>query len=380
MSVTIADMAEIMADIAPPCLAEQWDNSGLQVGQMDWPVKNVQIALDPLPEVVGSICREADLLITHHPLIFKPLKTIDLRSPLGSVIDKAVRHKLGIFSAHTNLDSSAHGINDYLAQKIGLRQLRVLGHEYKESLYKLSVYVPVEKEHDVLNALFETPAGTIGNYTCCSFRNYGTGTFRPGKAATPYSGEINAVSQTQEVRIEAQVLKKDIDLVIRYLRKHHPYETMAYDIFPLDTPSPDQNNLHQDKKQGLGRVGILDTPTDLKSFALKIKHLLGIQNLKFAGRPDLAINTAALCSGSGSSLMKQFFSSGAQVYISGDLHYHDARDVESAGLGLIDIGHFASEHLMVDVLANRLKEIITERNMKVQIEAFKHEKDPFVYL
>jgi len=377
MTVTIADMAEIMADIAPPCLAEKWDNVGLQVGQMDWPVKNVRIALDPLPEVVNSVCREADLLITHHPLIFKPLKTIDLKSPLGAVIDKAVRHKLGIFSAHTNLDSSAQGINDYLARKIGLNQLKVLGDEHKEESCKVSVYVPVEKEHEFLNALFETPAGIIGNYTCCSFRNYGTGTFKPGKSAKPYSGEIDKVSHAQEVRIEVQVLKKDMGMVITHLKKHHPYEIMAYDIFPL-TPTP--LPLPAATIQGLGRIGILDTPTDLKSFALMIKQSLGIENLKFAGRPDLPIDTVALCSGSGSSLMGRFFSSGAQVYISGDLHYHDARDVESADLGLIDIGHFASEHLMVDVLANQLKAIIAEKNMKVQIEAYKHEKDPFVYL
>ena len=379
MTVTIADMAGIMAHIAPPRLAEKWDNVGLQVGQMDWPVKNVRIALDPLLEVVDSVCREADLLITHHPLIFKPLKTIDLKSPLGAVIDKAVRHKLGIFSAHTNLDSAAHGINDYLAQKIGLKQLRILGDEHKEELCKLSVYVPVEKEHEFLNALFETQAGKIGNYTCCSFRNYGTGTFKPEKSANPYSGEINTISQVQEVRIEVQVFKKELGMVIAHLKKYHPYETMAYDIFPLDI-SPDTDKSHIETIQGLGRVGILDTPTNIKSLALTLKQSLGIENIKFAGRPDLPVNTVALCSGSGSSLMKHFFSSGAQVYISGDLHYHDARDVESADLGLIDIGHFASEHIIVEVLANQLKKIVAERNIEVQIEAFKHEKDPFVYL
>jgi len=342
---------------------------------MDWPVKNVRIALDPLPEVVDSVCREkADLLITHHPLIFKPIQTIDLKSPLGFIIDKAIRHKLGIFSAHTNLDSSAQGINDYLARKIGLNHLRILGEPHNKTAYKLSVYVPVEKEQEFLKALFETPAGKIANYTCCSFRNYGTGTFKPETSANPYSGQIGTISQSEEVRIEIQVLKNDLPSVIAHLKEHHPYETMAFDVFPLNMDNSNQ------EIQGLGRIGTLDEPADLKSLALKIKQSLGLQNIKIAGRPDLPVNTAAVCSGSGSSLMNRFFLSGAQVYISGDLHYHHARDVEAADLGLIDIGHFASEHLIVDVLANRLKQITAEKNIKIQIEAFKHEKDPFIYL
>lgn len=380
MTVTIADMAGIMSEIAPPGLSEKWDNVGLQVGRMDWPVENVRIALDPLPDVVESVCREnADLLITHHPLIFKPPKTIDFASPFGTIIEKAVRHKLAIFSAHTNLDSSAGGINDFLAKKIGLKDLRVLGDPHIENAYKLSVFVPVEKEQEFLKALFETPAGSIGSYTCCSFRNYGTGTFKPGSSAKPYSGEIDKISQAQEAKIEVQVLKKDLASVVAHLKKHHPYETMAYDIFPLETPRV-KDSTQGETVQGLGRVGNLDTPTTLKSFVLKIKQSLGLEHLKYAGRPDLKINSAAICSGSGSSLMNRFFSSGAQVFISGDLHYHDARDVESADLGLIDIGHFASEHIIVDELAEQLRLKAAQRNINVHIEAFKHEKDPFIYL
>jgi len=372
MEPKIFDIIKAMEIIAPIWLAEEWDNVGLQVGQKDWPVRTIWIALDPGADVVNDACRNnVDLLITHHPLIFHPLRSINLNTSVGSIIQKAIRHNMAIFSAHTNLDNATDGLNDVLARRIGIKNLKVLGKGSATKKYKLVVYVPVVYEQQVLNSLFETKAGEIGSYTCCSFRNKGKGTFRPGSSSKPFAGKVGEITHADELRIETVVRKSDLNSVIEHISKKHPYDTMAYDIYPL---------VKDEERQGSGRIGNLGKSTELLSFALSIKEKLGLNSVKVAGNPDLAVNTVAVCTGSGSSLMKDFISSGAQVYISGDLRYHDARDVEAATLGLIDIGHFASEHLIVDVLAGRLKKVLSKEGIDVKVEAYGLENDPFVVL
>jgi len=277
MKATVADIIEVMGAIAPTRLAEAWDNVGLQVGQKDWPVKKIWIALDPSPDVVSAACQKnIDLLITHHPLIFKPLRSIDFNSATGNSIRLAAQNQLALFAAHTNFDSAAGGLNDTLAQRIGLANLKTL-----------------DKSGD--------------------------------------SG----------------------------------------DIYPLQATN---------KEWGLGRIGELAKSQDLRSFALDIKKTLGLASVKVAGDLSLTITRAAVCTGSGSSLMKVFLASGAQAFISGDLHYHDAKEVQTAKRGLIDIGHFASEHLIIEVLAQRLSRLLTDKDFNVTVAAYRLEKDPFVSL
>jgi dinuclear metal center YbgI/SA1388 family protein len=254
-----------MESLAPRSLAEEWDNVGLQVGNPAHRVKNIWIALDPTYAVVKAACRKkVDLLITHHPLLFKPLQSLNFSTPLGSIIDLAVQHQLAIFAAHTNLDSTLNGINDVLADRIGV-----------------------------------------------------------------------------------------------------------YGLKPLVNPN---------ETTGIGRIGSLETALDLKSLAQMIKKKMNLQHLRFAGDPALSVKKVAICSGSGASLLANFFESGAQAFISGDLRYHDARDVESSNLGLVDIGHFPSEHLIVQVLADRLRSLLAESQMNVDVDACDLEKDPFKIL
>ncbi|MDM8524356.1 Nif3-like dinuclear metal center hexameric protein [Desulfococcaceae bacterium HSG8] len=372
MAATIADIIGIMEKIAPSRLAEEWDNTGLQVGKRDWPVKTIRVALDPLPSVIVAACEQnTDLLITHHPLIFKPLKTIDPDTPVGAAIHMAFKHRLAVFSAHTNLDSAVGGVNDLLASEIGLRDLSPLVKSREPEIYKLIVYVPVEHEQKVLTVLFDMNVGRIGEYSCCSFRSRGKGTFMPGASSKPFIGNKGKISHADESRIETVISKSDIPDIIGHIREHHPYETMAYDICPLLPP---------ESSAGLGRVGTLEKETGLRDLALKIREKLGQVPVKFAGKEDLPVRRVALCAGSGSSLMNSFFSSRAQVYISGDLRYHDARDAEAAGRGVIDIGHFASEHLIVNSLSERLTKMLSEISAEVKVEAYLFEKDPFVML
>lgn len=281
MAPTLSDIVRILDNLAPPSLAEEWDNSGLQLGNPAWPVNKIWVALDPTIQVVEAACaQKVDLLITHHPLIFKPLKAIEFHTPLGAVINMATRHNLAIFTAHTNLDSAPGGLNDIFAHRIGLKDLEPLA---------------------------------------------------PG-------GEIKHFKQ---------------------------------DIYPL---------ISHERRPGIGRIGHLDKAMDLKSFARAIKEKMGLQLIKFVGDPHLSVKKVAVCTGSGSNLLSIFFASGAQVYISGDIRYHDARDVEAANLGVIDIGHFSSEHFIAADLAARLGTIFVESGINIAIEACDIELDPFKVL
>lgn len=377
MIATVADIVRAMETIAPVNLAEEWDNVGLQIGEKNWPVRTIWIALDPLPNVVTAACnKDVDLLIIHHPLIFQPLRLIDFSTPVGSIISKAIQHKIALFTAHTNLDKAEGGVNDVLAHRIGLKNLQVLGKREIPENCKLVVYVPAEYEQKVLNSIYETNAGKIGDYTCCSFRSKGTGTFKPGSSARPFIGKLNEISQVNEIRIETVVPRKDLKSVIEHIRENHPYETMAYDIYPLLLFESGVAS----EGSGLGRVGELEKKRELTSFALDIKEKLGLKSVRVTGKQNLIVTRAAVCAGSGSSLMNDFFSSGAQVFISGDLRYHEARAVEAADLGLIDIGHFASEHLVLEVIAERLNKILSEDGFDVKVEVCKLEADPFMIL
>lgn len=372
MDAQVKDIIAMMETIAPSGMAEAWDNVGLQVGERKWPVKNIWIALDPTLDVVTRACKKgADLLITHHPLIFSPLKSIDTDTPMGKIIEMAMHHQMAIFSAHTNLDSAAKGLNEQFAVRIGLKDLKVLHKQVRDDFVKLVFFIPLNDEKKVLSALFKTQAGRIGDYTSCSFRVQGKGTFKPGPSAKPFSGKRGEISHVEEIRIETVLQREDIHAVLERIKACHSYETMAYDIYPLH-----MNEINQ----GLGRIG--DLEKDMKLFALaeKIKRILEIESVRIVGRPNYNVKRVAVSTGSGSGLIDSFLLSGADVFISGDLRYHNARAVEAAGLALIDVGHFASERIVIDVLAERLRNILNKSRLGVKIHKCKIEKDPFVIL
>jgi len=274
MAPLLSDMIGILDSLAPPSLAEEWDNCGLQLGDLSWPVKKIWVALDPTLQVVEAACaQKVDLLVTHHPLIFRPLRSIEFHTPLGAVINLATRHNLAIFAAHTNLDSVTGGLNDILARRLGLK-----------------------------------------------------------------------------------------------------------DLVPLSTGGQINESISGGPGPGIGRVGSLAKAMDLKSLARSVKKKMGLKTIKFAGDPDLLIKEAAVCTGSGSSLLPDFFASGAQVYISGDMRYHDARDVEAANRGVIDIGHFASECFIGQDLTAQLRNKFDKTGINVAVEACDIEKDPFEVL
>ena len=278
METTVAQIIEILDRLIPPWLAEEWDNVGLQIGDPQHPVRRIWIALDPGPEVIEAACKEnVDLLITHHPLIFKPLKTIDFATPGGSIIQMATQHQLAIFSAHTNFDIVRDGVNDILAKRLGLKNLEIL----------------------------------------------------------------------QEVKVSAAAQDE----------AHQPAGGQA--------------------SYGIGRTGKLEKQMTLTSLVSMIKKKLKLDFVRVAGDQKMKVSQVAICSGSGSNLMTAFLSSTAEVYISGDIHYHNALDAQNAQRAIIDIGHFASEHLMVEALAQRLAQLITQKGFDAKVTAYTMEKDPF---
>ena len=367
---TVSDIVKIMETIAPSELAEEWDNIGLMAGKLDWPVSSIRVALDPTIDVVEN-SKEFDLVVTHHPLIFNPLKNVDFSSPIGSVIYAAALNKTAVFSAHTNLDSASGGVNDVLASRIGLENIDGLRVGNRADKYKLVVFAPIDSEQNVLDAVFKTKAGRIGAYSCCTYRTIGKGTFKPDSEAKPYIGSVGEVSHVDELRIEVIVDGRNLKQTIRRINAAHPYETMAYDIYPLGDAGI---------RPGIGRVGELSKPMELCEFAAHIRDRLGLENVKVAGNPGLSVKKAAVCSGSGSSLMNSFFSSGAQVYITGDLRFHDAKSCLAKGLGLIDIGHFASEIIIVKDLAGRLAKAAADAGWDVVVDGYGLEREPFTVI
>jgi len=371
MAVTVNDIITIMESIAPSILAESWDSVGLQVGDGCWNVDRIRIALDPLPDVMEQACHDnIDLVITHHPLIFHPLKSLNVSTPVGKIIQMALENKTAVFSAHTNLDSAKGGINDFLSEKLRLQHTKVLQETKKDDKYKLVIFVPKQHQREVLTSLFASGAGQIGNYDCCSFRSSGTGTFIPRKGAKPFWGKLEELNEVDETRIETIVTQKDLPKILESVKMSHPYEMPAYDIYPLMTL----------ESGGLGRVGDLESPMTLKDFAWYVKNVLNLSHLRVSGDSELKVEKVAVCSGSGSGLMKSFLASKAQCYVSGDLHYHDARDVQVFNRGLLDIGHFASEHIMVQMLVQKLRMVMEEKNLRVVVDACILEKDPFMII
>lgn len=374
MGITVSHVIQILDGIAPPYLAESWDNPGLQLGDRSWPVHKIVLALDASTHVVSAACKEkADLLVTHHPLIFKPLRSIDLDTHVGKIVHMCMTNKMAIFAAHTNYDSVSGGVNDILARKIGLDQVRPLSPSSatRPASYKFVVFVPVEYQEKVREALFNSGCGHIGNYSGCSFSVKGCGTFYPEKGSMPFFGHPESLNKVDEVRIEALVPRESIAETIKNIKMVHPYETVAYDLYPLYSGA---------NTEGLGRVGYLSEPFSFDAFVAMIKNRLNISTAKVTGRSDQIVERVALCSGGGSSLINHFIQSGADCYVSGDLHYHDATLIEEQGKLLVDIGHFPSEQVALDALKHQLKSIFSEREMPIEIECCDLEKDPFRYI
>ena len=347
--VRVRQVVEAVEEIAPSALAEDWDNSGLQVGDPGGEVSRVLVALTPLPEVFEEAEEiGANFLLFHHPLIFRSLKSVDLASYPGGLIARAVTGNLAVHAAHTNYDAAPEGVSVALAQCLGLGgHLTVV--VPRGSLRKLVVFVPEESADEISDALTEAGAGVIGEYTHCTFRAQGTGTFFGGEGTAPYAGEKGRLERAPELRLETVVPAHAAPRAAAAARAAHPYEEPALDLYPVGG---------HPESCGYGRVGRLPEPLASEELRRHVSESLGFPaRLAADPLPARRVERVAVLGGSGGSFVREAAASGADAYVTGDLDYHDALLAESLGLVAVDAGHASTELPSLGPLARRLAEL-----------------------
>lgn len=368
MAEKVQRIINILNQIAPPRLAEKWDNVGLIIGDYSAEVDKVMVALDVTEAVLDeAILQGVQLIIAHHPMIFSELKTIRADQPVGRLILKAIQNGVNIFAAHTNLDIADGGINDLLAKRLGLSEVKPLAVTSTETLYKIVVFVPAGYEEDVRNALGDAGAGWIGNYSHCTFQTVGSGTFKPLAGTQPFIGHEGELEKVKEVRLETIVTAGKLNRALKAMLKIHPYEEVAYDLYPL---------ANEGETLGLGRIGYLAEPTLYREVIARVKDALNIPYLHYAGNLERAIKKVALCSGSGASFIQKAAFQGADLYITGDVKFHEAQLAESLNLALIDAGHYNTEIIVVQYLFDLLVAEKTKESLAFELVQTSVKTDP----
>ena len=360
---------DAMEKIAPRILAEEWDNPGLLLGNPSQTINKIIICLDVNSQVVEkAITEKCDLIISHHPFIFHAIKKIRTDLPQGHLIQKLLQNNIAVFAAHTNLDSAHGGINDLLCELWNLHDVAPLDISFQEELVKLVVFVPEAHAEKVRLALGKAGAGFIGNYSHCSFVSEGTGHFLPLEGTHPFIGKIGKIAAVKEIKVETILPLKIKDRVIKAMLKAHPYEEPAYEIYPLKTNAD---------ITGLGRIGELPEETSFVDFAAAVKASLPANNVRIVKVNDKKIKKVALCSGAGAEFIDKAKMMGADVYITGDVKYHEAQRAQDLGINLIDGGHFGTEYPIVRALSAELQTLAQENDWQIKIIYDQNARDPF---
>lgn len=342
--ITVRDVMEVMKNWAPSSLAESWDNSGLVTGDPEDPVRAVLITLDVTEETFdAAISAGASLIISHHPPIFKPLSSLSGSSLSARVIRKSLSQGISLYSAHTNLDQAPGGVSYAAAEKleVSVSSPLVPG---RSGMVKFVTFSPPAHTDRIREAAGTAGAGIIGEYSLCSFTARGTGTYIPSESARPFSGESGLLSREEEDRIEMIVPAAIIERVVDAVRRVHPYEAMAYDIYPLP---------HSFSPFGYGVIGELLIPMDSSAFARHVARSLGVETLSISGDDGRTIRRVAIMGGSGGKFIPDAVARGADAYVTGDLSYHDFREADGSIL-LIDATHRATELPVLQAIERKL--------------------------
>ena len=364
--VKIKDIANALEMFAPLPLQEGYDNAGLQVGLTEAEVAGVLLCLDVTEKVVDeAIASGCNLIVSHHPLIFSPLKKITGHNYVERCVIKALQNNIAIYSAHTNMDSARGGVNYRIAEILGLQNVRILVPK-EDSLLKLAVYVPLSHADAVRKALFEAGCGHIGNYDSCSYNLNGFGTFKASEECNPFCGEIGKLHKEEEVRIETVMPAYIKSKVVASLLSAHPYEEPAFDIYPL------KNSW---EGAGLGVVGDLPCECDEVDFLNEVKKKFNAGCVQHTALTGKKIKRVALCGGSGASFTNAAISAGAQVYLTGEARYHEMFNYENKIL-LAVIGHYESEQFTMDIF----KDIISRAYPEVEVKKTTIDTNPINYL
>jgi dinuclear metal center YbgI/SA1388 family protein len=364
------EIIQVFESFSPKNLAMEGDKIGLQIGNLSRKVKNVMIALDVLDEVVEeAIAKDVQLIIAHHPLIFRPLQRITSEDASGRLIEKLIKHDIAIYTAHTNLDVAKGGVNDLLADALGLQGSEVLFPTFESKLKKLVVYVPTSHENIVREAIGKAGAGAIGEYEYCSFSSQGTGRFLPGEAANPFIGKIGDLETVEEIKIETIYPEQLEKKVLSALFKAHPYEEVAYDLYRL---------VNKGETLGLGRIGKV-AETSLKGFVEVVKKALDVQTVRVVGNLEAKVKKVAVLGGDGNKYFPHAIYKGADVFITGDFYYHTAHDAIAQGLNIIDPGHNV-EKIMKKGVTTKLTQLFNKKGLDVNVFPSEIHTDPFQFV
>ncbi len=343
----IREIITALESLAPPALQESYDNCGLLCGSAEEELAGITVALDVTEEVIlEAKAAGSNLIVAHHPLIFRGLKRLTGSGYTEKAVIAAIRHNMAVYAIHTNLDNVLHGgVNGRLAEMLGLTDVEVLS-PLNGKLRKLITFVPEQDADAVREALFAAGAGHIGRYDLCSFNTAGLGTFRGAENTNPAIGEPGELVKQPEIRIETVFPWYLSSKILKALFAAHPYEEVAYDVLPLE-------NAWQDA--GAGAVGNLPHPVKAEGFPAWLKEKTGASVVKFTGCGSENIERIALCGGSGSFLIGAAMASGAQAFVTSDIKYHEFFDGESRMM-ICDIGHYESERHVMQLLSDYLTE------------------------
>lgn len=364
--VKIKDVTDYLEQLAPRPYQEAYDNAGLLVGDAREAVTGVMVSLDCTEAVIDeAIASNCNLVVSHHPILFRGLKKITGANYVERTVLKAIRNNIALYAIHTNLDNVHRGVNRKIAEKIGLKNMRILAPK-TDTLSKLVTFIPGEDTEKVLQALHAAGAGQIGNYGNCSFRVEGTGTFKPNDQANPHIGQAGAQEFVTETRAEVIFPTFLEGAVIRALRESHPYEEVAYYLTPL---------VNENQEVGSGMIGELDAPMEPIKFLKLLKERMALDVIRHTALLDKPIEKVALCGGAGSFLLGKAIQEGAQVYISADFKYHEFFDADGR-IMIADIGHYESEVYTKDLII----EVLTKKFPNFAINFSRTVTNPISYL
>jgi dinuclear metal center YbgI/SA1388 family protein len=378
----IKDIIAVIEKIVPLKLAQDWDNVGLLLGDAQSNVKNILLTVDITKEVLSEAIKlKTDLIISYHPVIWDGLKKIIAESQvkLGAkylapcstqgLVYELIRCGIAVYSIHTALDSAVGGVNDGLAEILGLCDTKPIGDyvDYSGDMdYKLIVFVPADSASKVFDAVFAAGAGWMGNYSNCSFRTEGMGTFLPLEGAKPAVGRKGRIEEVPEIRFETIVPADKLDKVIAVMKKAHPYEMPAFDVFKL---------YNSQEKLGLGRIGRLAQPLFIKQIIDRIKKATGAKAVGLIGNEKKLVKTAAVCAGSCGKIINSVIAAKADLYLTGELKHHYALAAQQANLTCICLSHSVSERFILKKFAKQLQEQLNNVTIKIS----KKDADPFIW-
>ncbi len=345
----IAEAIHLLQQMAPPAYQESYDNAGLIVGQANTALKGVLVSLDCTEAVLEEALEKGcNLIVAHHPIVFKGLKRLTGATYVERVLLKAIKNDLAIYAIHTNLDNMWNGVNAEIAQRIGLQESRILAPK-SQLLRKLVVFVPTEACSQVAEALYAAGAGNISNYSKCSFRSAGTGSFQPNAAANPFIGQAEQYEEVGEMRLEVIFEAFRQRSILKALFESHPYEEVAHDIISLENEHP---------CVGSGMIGLLPEAMPTLDFLKMLKEKMPIACIRHTAIHSEKVQKIALCGGAGFFLLGQAIAQKADVFITADVKYHEFFDADNQ-IVLADIGHYESEFFTKHLIAKFLSEKIT---------------------